>query len=224
MKVYLLGLDDERCVFYTEGPETVAEFEDAAPRSGPRGWVERKYKSLQVILRESESGVGLHMRRAWEWLQRRASPDEPVLRSLRGAQAIKLYHPLTLTERESLSLWADYLASRRRRHTIGLIVNGLISPLTVLLTPIPGPNVIGYWFVYRLICHLLALLGVRRAGSRRVTTQCLALSELDGSFGGADGERLAGVAARFGLNGLEAFIKRATGERTRPRKTSLAAS
>ena len=92
MKVYLLSLDGGRCVFYSEGPETVAEDETPAPREGVRGWAERRYKSLQAILTESEKGVGLRVRRVWEWLQKRIPPDEPALRALRGVRAVKLYH------------------------------------------------------------------------------------------------------------------------------------
>lgn len=225
MKIYLLSLDSGRCVFYSEGPEAVVESETAVPRRGVRGWVERKYKSLQVTLNESEKGVGLRMRRAWEWLQKRISPDEPVLRSLRGVSEIELYYPLAFTEEETRTLWREYLKGQQGRHTFWFVANALVSPLTLLLAPLPGPNLIGYWFVYRAVCHLLARLGARNARSDQVTTAFLSSSALEGSFGVADVERIASLSARFGLYGLDSFIKRmAAKQKNRRRKTPLAVS
>jgi hypothetical protein len=204
VKIYLLSVDGGRCIFYSEA---VAESETTARRGGIRGWVERKYKNLQVILNESEKGVGLRMRRAWEWLQKRISPDEPVLRSLRGEQAIELYYPLTFTEEETRDLWTDYLKGRQGRHTFWFVINTLISPLTLLLAPLPGPNLIGYWFVYRAVCHLLARLGARNARSSEVSTSFVATGALDGAFAATDDKRIASLSSKFGLVGLDSFIK-----------------
>ncbi|HUQ31509.1 MAG TPA: hypothetical protein VM095_05280 [Pyrinomonadaceae bacterium] len=208
MKVYLLTLEGERCVFYSEGPETVAETEVIEPRKGLRGWAERRYKSLQVLLTESEKGVGLRVRRVWEWLQKRIPPDEPVLRALRGVQAVKLYHSPTLTAEETRRLWTVYLKSRQGRHMFWFVINLLVSPLTLVLAPLPGPNVIGYWFVYRSVCHLLARLGARNARSEQVTTAFQSTGSLSGSFGAKDEERIAALSSSFGLPGLDDFIKR----------------
>jgi hypothetical protein len=218
VKVYLLNLDGERCAFYSEGPEIIEEVEAPAPRRGLRGWAERRYKSLQAVLTESEKGVGLRVRRIWEWLQKRISPDEPMLRSLRGVPAVVLHHPLTFTEEETRSLWTVYLKGRQGRHTFWFVINALVSPLTLLLAPLPGPNVIGYWFVYRSVCHLLARLGARNARGEQVSTEFLPTDALDGSFGVADNERIAKLSSSFGLSGLDDFIQRMVSKKTRARR------
>lgn len=224
MRVYLLPLEDEECLFYSEGPEAAGESEVAAPREGLRGWAEQKYRSLQVVLNESESGVGLRVRRAWEWLQKRTAPDEPLFRSLRGVKTVELVHPTTMDEALTRERWEDYLAGRNRRHTFWLVVNAIFSPLTLLLAPLPGPNVIGYWFVYRAVCHWLARLGASRARSPEMTTRLLASDVLDGTFADADDERIAEVEAEFGLKGLGAYLERATAKREGTRAARLAAS
>lgn len=224
MKVYLLPLGDEDCLFYSEGLETASEVEVAAPREGVRGWAERKYKSLQTVLTESESGVGLRMRRAWEWLQRRTAPDEPLLRALRSTQSIELVYPSALNEDEVREQWRCYLSSRKRRHTFWLVVNAVVSPVTVVLAPVPGPNVIGYWFVYRAVCHLLARLGITRARKGDVPTEFISSGELDGTFATADDERIAHVEASLGLKGLGAYLERAVGKREDESAARLAAS
>jgi hypothetical protein len=227
VKIYLLNLEGGRCVFYSEGPEMVAEAEAEAParRPGMRGWAERRYKSLQAILTESEKGVGLRVRRIWEWLQKRIPPDEPALRALRGVSAVVLHHPPTFTEAEAQELWRSYLKSRQGGHMFWFVINALVSPLTLLLAPLPGPNVIGYWFVYRSTCHMLARLGARNARSEQVTTEFLASDALDGAFGAEDKERIASLSSSFGLQGLDEFIQRITaGRASARRKTPLTVS
>jgi hypothetical protein len=210
VKIYLLSIDGGRCVFYSEGPEAVAETEATLPRGGVRGWAERRYKSLQAVLNESEKGVGLRVRRIWEWLQKRIPPDEPALRALRGVRAVVLYHPLAFTEEETRGLWQEYLKSRQGRHMFWFVINLLVSPLTLVFAPLPGPNVIGYWFVYRSVCHLLARLGARNARSEQVTTEFRSTGALDGSFDAKDEERIASLSSSFGFQGLDEFVKRTT--------------
>ncbi|MFN2453540.1 MAG: hypothetical protein ABR577_04905 [Pyrinomonadaceae bacterium] len=220
MKIYLLRFDDERWLFYSEEREAIdAEKEPRAPRRGLRGLIERKQKNLQAMLTESESGVGLHMRRLWEWLHERTHPDEALLRRLRNISAPTIHYPLTLTEEAARALWTHYLKNRFRRHLLWLIINATVVPVTLLLTPLPGPNLIGYWFVYRAVCHLLALYGLRRAGREQPATQFLSTSALDACVG-IDEEQAAQLAAGFGLKHLDSFIKRATNKRN----TLLAAS
>lgn len=214
VEIYLLSLEGGRCIFYSEGPEAVAEAERVEePRRGVRGWLERKYRSLQQVLNESEKGVGLRVRRAWEWLQRRISPDESVLRALRNEREIKLYHPPEFSGEEARATWKDYLKSREGRHTFWFVANALFSPLTLLLAPLPGPNLIGYWFVYRAVCHWLARLGARRARSDEVETTFISTEALDGHFGAEDNERIASLSTRFGLSGLGLFIKQMSAKR-----------
>jgi hypothetical protein len=225
VKVYLLSLDGGRFLFYSEGPETAAETEIVAPRRGMRGWAERRYKSLQAILTESEKGVGLRVRRVWEWLQKRIPPDEPALRALRGVRGVVLHHPPTLPADEARALWQFYLKSRQGRHMFWFVVNALVSPLTLLLAPLPGPNIIGYWFVYRSACHMLARLGARNARSEQVTTEFVPNNALDGSLDAQDDERIASLSSCFGLQGLDDFIKRIMAKKVRARrKTPLAVS
>jgi hypothetical protein len=87
-------------------------------------------------------------------------------------------------------------------------LNLAISPLTLLLVPVPGPNVVGFWFVYRIVCHTLALLGIHRASSTRVTTAFRPSADLDEAPGEGLLSRAARLAASHGLAGLGAFLGR----------------
>ena len=194
--------------------------ENREPRShdngGVRAYVERKYHSVRSVLTESESGVGLRMRRLWEWLHERTSPDESALRRLRHASQITVFYPSAVKEEAARSLWTNYLASRGRRHLWWLSINALVAPVALLvLTPIPGPNVIGYWFVYRAVCHALAWMGVRHAKTNECPARFLSNAALD-SIVGVDEEQHTHLAITLGLKHLAPFIKHSASERHAP--------
>ncbi|MHC5542661.1 hypothetical protein ACYOEI_30920 [Singulisphaera rosea] len=162
MKVYLLLTDDGRRLFYAETPEESPD-EEPTHHRGLRGWVERKARHLRSAWHHSESGVTARLRHVWSWLQERTYADESLLVRLRSAPTVEIHHPAGLSRDEVRELWKNYLASRKRRHLPWLCVNAFIAPLTVVLAPLPGPNLVGYWFGYRAIRHLLAFLGLRHA-------------------------------------------------------------
>ena len=164
---------------------------------------------MQTALHGSEGGMGLRLRRFWSWLQRRIPPDEALLRRLRKAGTIVVHHPSTVHERGGAAP-SGRSTSRavEVRHLLGLALNLAISPLTVLLVPLPGPNVVGFWFVYRIVCHALALLGIRRASGPRVTTDFRPSADLDVVPGETLRSRAARIAAGYGLAGLGAFLRR----------------
>jgi len=220
MNFYLLRLDDERCIFYSEAPETGDVAENCEPRSndsgGVRAYLERKYHSVRSVLTESESGVGLRMRRLWEWLHERTSPDESALRRLRHASQITVSYPSSVEEEAARALWMNYLASRGRRHLWWLSINALVAPvILLLLMPIPGPNVIGYWFVYRAVCHAFAWMGVRHAKTEECPTRFLSNTALD-SIVGIDEEQRTRLASILGLKHLAPFVKHIVSERHAP--------
>ena len=208
MNVFMIPLGTSGPVFYSEGPAREDARPSHEPKAGPRGWLERKFRSMQTALHRSEGGMGLRIRRLWGWLQRRIPPDEPLLRRLRKAGMVVVHHPSMFTREEARAEWLKYLAGRRGRHLLGLALNLAISPLTVLLVPVPGPNVVGFWFVYRIVCHALALLGIRRASGPRVTTAFRPSADLDEVPGETLRSRAARIAAGHGLAGLGAFLGR----------------
>jgi len=208
MNVYMIPIGASGPVFYSEGPPREDARPSHEPKGGPRGWLERKFGTMQTALHRQEGGMGLRIRRLWGWLQRRIPPDEPLLRRLRKAGMVVVLHPSTSTREEARAGWLEYLAGRRGRHLLGLTLNLAISPLTVLLVPVPGPNVIGFWFAYRTVCHALALLGIHRASGARVTTAFRPSADLDEAPGEGVRGRAARLAASHGLAGLGAFLGR----------------
>jgi hypothetical protein len=214
VKVFLLPLDRTQSCFYAEheGDDGVTPL-----RPGLRGRFERTKHRLISALRHPKGRLAVKMRQLWDGLQRRMHPDEPLLAGLRSAPTIEVIHPPSLSSGEARDLWLAYLRRRFRRHLPWLLFNALLSPLALLLTPLPGPNVIGYWFAYRGVHHLLILLGIRRALSGRVETSFRPAAELDATDGRADREWMDRTATQHQLKGLHDFVERiASGPPTVP--------
>jgi hypothetical protein len=156
-------------------------------------------------------------------LRRLERPDEPVLRALRSVNAIEVIHPARLSPRQAQRAWRHYLHHQGRWHTFWLGVNLLISPLTILLAILPGPNVIGYWFVYRAVCNGLAMLGARRGLAEKRATRFTPETLLDTSLSGPETEsRAARIAERWGVPGLREFLERLGGRAPRPESAASA--
>jgi hypothetical protein len=151
---------------------------------------------MKSSLNRPKSRIARNLKRAWDWMHRRMYPDEPLLAALRSARLIEVYHPDSLTSGAVLDLWNAYLGHRLRRHLPWLLFN------------LPGPNVIGYWFAYRAVHHLLILHGIRRALGGRVETTFHPVSDLDPSGGPGDGEWLNRTATRYELKGLHDYVER----------------
>jgi hypothetical protein len=207
LRVFLLRLEEDRILFYSEADEKLTEADKvASPRRGVPGWVERKYLKLQKVLTESEEGIGLQVRRIWEWLHRHVGIDESILMSLRHGEKLELHYPADFSSQEALESWSRYLSHRYRKHLLWLIADGLMSPLTLLLAPFPGPNVIGYWLVYRSVCHLLAAIGIRNARKKSESLRLIQEPQLDGYWLAPDESRIKAVTAALNLHGLHEYL------------------
>jgi phosphatidylglycerophosphate synthase len=163
VKVYLLLLDEAESFFYSDDPEPgeAQEREAEGPRPGLWGWIERRWRALQRAFHEADAGVALWAHRTWDWLHALTRPDESMLVRLRSAERVDLHHPASLDRSAVAAIWTDYLTRRSRSHRIRLVYNGILAgPALALLWPLPGPNVIGFWFAYRFLHHWMIIRGI----------------------------------------------------------------
>jgi Mitochondrial K+-H+ exchange-related len=182
VKVYLLFVDHEEFFFYSDESETDdSEAEPSAPSvSGWRGWLEDRWHRFQTAWHQSETGLGGWARRNWDWLHSFFHPDESLLVRLRATKRVDLHHPASRNADSVAESWQGYLRRKWRRHLVWLSVNSVIAPVTlVLLWPLPGPNLVGYWFAYRAIHHWLIVRGLGAVKRGRTPTRYHAESSLD---------------------------------------------
>jgi hypothetical protein len=201
VKIYLLSIDQRRFFFYADESEASGEEEDAesagAEPAGLGGRLQARYEKLQAAWQQAESGVGLWTRRAWNWLHSWSHPDETMLLRLGAARHIDLHHPASRSVDEVRTLWRVYLAHRWWRHLLWMSVNTVVAPLMIPLALLPGPNVVGYWFLYRAIYHLLIVWGIWRARRGRIPLELYPIASLDAPI-----ERdLGGKARHVALDG-----------------------
>jgi hypothetical protein len=184
VKIYLLSIDNRRFFFYADDAEAARDDGgDAGPStpapSGVWGWLHERYDRLKSAWEQSETRVAVWTHRAWDWMHSWAHPDESMLVRLRSAHRVDLHHPASRTGAEVCALWRDYLNHRWWRHLLWLSLNAIIAPFTVVLAPLPGPNVIGYWFAYRAVHHALIVWGIRRVRRGQLPLELYPVSSLD---------------------------------------------
>jgi hypothetical protein len=216
VEIYLLQFGAESVVFYSEERrvarlvEADDEISESAKEDGALSRrIERMWRALWARTQRIEIGKTERMMRLRNWLQKFNAPDESLLQRLRATDRITLFYPAAMSMDEANAAWRAYLSGRERHHLFRLAANVLILPLTLLLTPLPGPNIIGYWFAYRAVCHYLVARGARRAlAERKIAVRFEPSDKLSGVCEDSSGEHLADVATHFDLPNLTQFIKR----------------
>jgi hypothetical protein len=180
----------------------------AAPdeTSGRASWLERKWDSWHARLINAEGHTGRLLRTLEAWLKRFEAPDEPMLRALRHADTVTLVRGEDVDPDSSRREWHGYLRGRLWRHGPWLVFNLAVTPFAALLTPLPGPNIMAYWFVYRAICDALAVAGARHAAKRSLPLQHRASAALD-DWPATDAT-IDQLAAEMNWTGFRTFLDR----------------
>jgi hypothetical protein len=146
------------------------------------------------------------------WLAERIA-EMRLLWHLRRQDKVLAWFPDDVSAPEALDQVHRTLREDASRHGRWAIVHAILAPLSLLLMPVPGPNLIGYYFVFRLVGHYLSRLGalhglkhveweMRPSGVLTELRQALALGpELRQ-------EQVAVIASRLKLQHLAAFLER----------------
>lgn len=215
MKVYLLRRLTGKPLFY--GEAEAGESEAQASR-GWLGWVGQKWGQWQKAVTAAEGRAGGLLRKLESWLKTFEGADEAMLRALGWVPEVALVHPAAMKGSSVRRLWSHYLKRERGRHQLWLMFNVVVIPPTVMMALLPGPNLIGYWCVYRAACHALALAGIRRALRARGTTELEADAELNEPLPEDAGDpAVERLAERCGWSGFRGFLERT------PRRARVAA-
>ena len=177
----MLLVNDEEFIFYFDDSEIDESGEEKpVARSGIRASLVSHWQKLERNLRDAKGGVARWVWQSWEWLHSRVRPDEAMLARFRSTGRIDLHHPAGRPENDVSHIWSDYLAEREHRHNGYLACNAIIAPFALaLLWPLPGPNLIGYWFAYRAVHHWLVVRGIKVVRRGKIPTCCHGEPALD---------------------------------------------
>jgi Mitochondrial K+-H+ exchange-related len=229
MDVYVVPTGSGRYELYCEPG-------DDAPSPAPEGasglW-RRLHEKFSLVLAAVESEpdpaapgstvppdrAGLMSRlrtRGLRWLAERVA-EQRLLWRLRGHHTVRAFFPAVIDGTRALAIIRGSLKADGDRHRRWLIVDTVGLLFSLVLIPLPGPNVVGYFFTFRVVGHFLAVRGARQ-GLRHVTWALEPSAPL-GDLAGLEhlpaeerAVRLRAIAGQLGLVRLARFFERTAAE------------
>ena len=221
--MYLVPIGSGRFELYTEPPEDAASGAASHEHDGFRRRtihrLHQRWRQAAHAAAHAPRGRDAHagrLARARDALVRRIAEsiaEQRTLWSLRGVTSAVFVHPSDLSDTSAAAVRGRLLADARRHHGWWLLLNIVGVAATAVFVLLPGPNLIGYYFAFRLVAHYLSWRGARQALDRiswRARTEP-ALTEL-GALARLPrderAERVASLAASLHLPRLATFFDR----------------
>jgi hypothetical protein len=225
MDVFLVPLGPERHELYCEpsdDDEAAAATTSAAP-----GFFARMRRRFTEMLRAAEQARARRARGEYDpidtWWERTrarvlakvadAVAEQRLLWHLRHHTEARLFHPPDMDAERALAIMRASMVRDRDRHLRWLVIDGLLMVLSLALVIVPGPNVLGYYFAFRVVGHYLSWRGAKQ-GLEVVTwttAPCHPLMELRDALHLEPPQRDAridAIAERLRLPRLALFVTR----------------
>jgi hypothetical protein len=220
--VYVVPIGPDRYELYCE----VGTDPDLAVAPEPTGLFNRLRHRFNVMLRAAEdrqhrphefavpdkSWVGRMQDRIMAWVAERIA-EQRLLWNLRGETEALAMHPDDMTFDQVQTLVHRILQRDYDRHKVWLVVDTLGLVGSVALIILPGPNIIGYYFAFRVVGHWLSMRGASQGLHRVLWTgrSCPPLTDLRRVAVMPPGERetqVHAIAERLRLHRFPTFFER----------------
>jgi hypothetical protein len=221
MDVFLVPIGNDRYELYCE----VADVPDEPDEGPPTGFVSGlKYRFRETLAeaererrraraaRPQERWLARVRARAMRWVAESIA-EQRLLWHLRKQPAACLFYPDDLDPSKPVAMLRQQLTRDFDKQRFWLIVDSLGLAAGALLTVIPGPNLLAYYFAFRVVGHYLSLRGARH-GLDTVEWRyepSAPLSELRRAIGldrAVREERVNDIALRLRLEHLATFFER----------------
>jgi hypothetical protein len=157
--------------------------------------------------RKAEHHAPLWLRSPINWLKSKLPADERLLMALRRAMTVTLVHPSSMSPEEARRDWDAYLENRLKFRVGAFLFYLLVLAPSILISVLPGPNLLGFWVTFRLVAHALTLIGIVRMLKGRAVVTAQSSEFLDGPVI-TDRRRTQVVQEHFNLIGLKGRLKR----------------
>jgi hypothetical protein len=146
------------------------------------------------------------------WVVERIA-EQRLLWNLRGQTAAVAVHPTDIDFEAVQTHIQRVLQRDYERHRNWLVFDTLGLIVSAALTLVPGPNLLAYYFLFRVGGHWLSMRGAMQGRRRVVWTgrPCPALGELRDVAAmdpGQRDQRIRDVASRLQLRNLSTFFDR----------------
>jgi len=171
MDVYLLPVGPERYELYCEVPDDPESSDAEASRGFVRRLVARFREMIAEAERErrqetpAEAARGRLARlkaRTMRWVAASIA-EQKLLWHLRKPDVVGFYYPDDLSESKAVGVRQEQLRRDFGKHRKWLVVDSILAAvLGFVLFLVPGPNIAGYYFLFRAIGHYFSQQGARR--------------------------------------------------------------
>ena len=203
----------------------VAHDPELSTEPAPGGFLGRLKHKFTVMLRAAEERRHGHVAetgdRTWfgrlqtrimAWVAERIA-EQRLLWNLRGESEVLAMHPDDMTFDQAQSLIHRMLQRDYDRHQVWLMVDALLFIASGIFFFVPGPNLVAYYFGFRVVGHWLSMRGASQ-GLHRVAWSgrpCPPLTDLRRVAVMPPGEReshVHAIAARLRLQRFSTFFER----------------
>jgi len=170
MDVYLVPVATDKYELYCEIPDDPSDGATEAPQGFIRRLVHRFREMIADAERERRQGTP-RVPRGWfgglraktmRWVAE-AIAEQKLLWHLRKQDHACLHYPDDMQESDAVVIRRDHLTRDLKKHRKWLAIDSILMILFgVILFAVPGPNLMGYYFAFRVVGHYLSFRGAAR--------------------------------------------------------------
>jgi hypothetical protein len=223
MDVFVIPIGAKGYALYCEASTESEAGEEPVP---PAGFFGRLRHRFGVMLRAAEerqhvrgdpnatrkSVAGRLQDRLLGWVAERIA-EQRLLWNLRRRTTAVVSHPQDMTFEQVLTLVKRILQHDYERHRLWLVVDTLGLILSGPFALVPGPNVLAYYFAFRVVGHWFSMRGAAQGLHRVAWSGCPCpplgeLREVGALEPRARAARLQDIAVRLRLQHLSTFVDR----------------
>ena len=173
---------------------------------------ERQHRHVAVEREAPLSWIGRLQERALAWIAERIA-EQRLLWNLRKQTTAEAVHPQDMTFDQVMVLIRRMLQRDYERHRLWLVVDTIGLIVSGLLMIVPGPNLLAYYFAFRVVGHWLSMRGATQGlqnvkWTGRPCPPLTELREVAHLEPGVRDARIHDVAARLRLQHLSTFFER----------------
>lgn len=221
MDVYLVPVAADRYELYCEEQEELPP-DDAVPD----GFVKRTLHRVRLTVAEAERArheepsadappktfVARIKARLLRYVAESIA-EQRLLWHLRGCAESSLVHPDDVGEGQARELVRRHLNRDFERHRFWLAIDSLGLIGSAVLALLPGPNLVAYYFVFRIVGHFLSVRGARQGlvktqWTPQASAALTALRALVDVPPADRGDRVREVASTLRLERFPAFFEK----------------
>jgi Mitochondrial K+-H+ exchange-related len=216
MVVYLVPVARYRHELYFEPPDDAGR-QTELPEGVFRRWAFRATERWQALVETARRDAGTGRFARWRdaaiCAVAESIAEQRTLWALKGKTAACAHFPSSLDAEAARQTIVTLLSAARRHHLRWLVIDLILLTISGILMIVPGPNLIAYYFGFRVVGHLQSWRGARQGMDVVVWTfePDASLTEL-GSLVDVPREarapRVAAIAARLNLPHLSVFFDR----------------